>query len=191
MVNLEIHADSLREAVLTVDAAGIAVLVEHLRWSWEKQTDVEFNPWGVGDGPLEERSLTGPPYVPVCQWRIFNDPPGRNFLKGYPSEFSVEESRSIHGGRYYCVSLIATEACQRELAARLESLREAGNEQVWVFEQAACALLPRSGCERAARAVTCALGASLGLREACDRFKAMPPVRMRVRRVEGEAQRPN
>ncbi len=186
MINLEIHAGSLREAVLTVDVEGIAGLVGQLRRGWEERTDVEFTPWGVGDAPLEELALTGPPFVPVCQWRIFNDSPSRNFLKGHSSEFCVEEFRSIHGGLCHSVSLIATEVCLREFAAWLEGLREAeAGQRVWVFGQAACYRLPRNGCERAARAVTGVLGASLGLREACDRFKAMPPVRMCVRRVAG------
>ncbi len=170
MINLEINADTYGEARLTVDAAGIAELCGKL------PGDAVFTPWRDSQGMLSEFTLMGPPYAVVSQWRLNTAP------QGSPSLLCVKEFRGIHGELYHSLSLVASEACQRELAADLSALQP-GEECEWVFAQATCSRLPRSGGERALRALRAVLRACQFLREAQEEAKAMPPVRMRARRV--------
>ncbi len=160
MITLEVNRQSLTDAILSMDGAGIAEFAENLQWLLEHpDDDLMFTPdsWGMWDGTLSQRALFGNPYSVVSFLRIFHDRPEKNALEGLPVACCVDETG-------YELDRIATESTLHAMAADLATLQQEGDCCLWEIESAS-AVQPQNQSRR-----------------------PLPPVRIRIQRSE-EAER--
>ncbi len=143
MISLEINRQTLTDARLSADAAGLEELVAQLQCLLSRtKADLMFTPdsWGEWDGTLARQALSGAPYSVVSVLRLFLDTPEKNFLEGRPAKICVHEEGSE-------LSLIASESALRAMLADLATLQQAGESLCWEIAYAS-AFLPSHGRER-------------------------------------------